>query len=257
MGFELGETYSGYRFLDVSKRNKSGVEYRVQNTFAQRIELLRTLPQGAQDDQELNERFVREMRVRAKLVHPNIVTMFNAVEINGQLVMTMEMVDGTTLAERLTLGAIPWKDAIAMLRQILAAVGFAHEQQVVHRDINPENVIITSNATVKLTNFGLAKQTASPKLTQMGAVIGNLKYISPEQVKGTSETDARSDLYSLGIVFYEMLTGRTPFDSKSQFELMAAQVNEQPTAPSFIAKEIPAEFDSVVLKALAKNPADR
>src|SRR4051812_15692461 len=104
MAFQLGETYSGYKFLDVVKRSKSGDEYRVQNTFAQRLEILRALPPSASNDQEQTERFLRELRVRARLVHPNIVTLFNAVELDRQLVMTTELVEGPTLAERLQLG---------------------------------------------------------------------------------------------------------------------------------------------------------
>ena len=257
MAFELGETYSGYKFLDVVRRSKSGVEYRVLNTWAQRLEILKALAQSAQDDLEQNERFLREMRVRARLIHPNIVTLFNAVELERHLVMTSELVEGPTLAERLQLGPLPWREAAALMRQALAAVGFAHLQRIVHRDISPDNIIITPEGTLKLANFALAKSSASPKLTQVGTVIGNLKYISPEQVKGVVEVDARSDLYSLGIVFYEMLCGRPPFDSQSQFELMAAQVNQTPRPPSASNPAVPQALDAVVLKSLAKDPAQR
>ncbi|PWU07701.1 MAG: serine/threonine protein kinase, partial [Terriglobia bacterium] len=257
MAFELGETYSGYKFLDVNKRTKNGVEYRVQNTFAQRVEILRMLPEAAQGDHEQSERFLREVRVRARLVHPNIVTLFNAVELGRQLAMTTELVEGTTLAERLRSGPMPRPEALALFRQALAAIGFAHAQQVVHRDINTDNIIITPGEILKLTNFGLAKAAASPKLTQVGTVLGNLKYISPEQVRGTGETDARSDLYSLGMVLYEMLCGRLPFDSQSQFEQMASHVNEAPQPPSAWNPQCPAALDAVVLKSIAKAPAER
>ncbi len=257
MAFELGETYSGYKILDVNKRSRNGVEYRVQNTFTHRLEILRTLPDNAQGDPEQAERFLREVRVRARLVHPNIVTLFSAVELDGQFAMTTELVEGTTLGDRLKLGSMPWREAVDYFRQMLAAAGFAHEHNVIHRDINPDNIIIAPGETVKLTNFSLAKTVASPKLTQVGAVLGNLKYISPEQVKGIGEADVRSDLYSLGAVLYEMVSGRAPFDSQSQFELMAAHVNEMPQPPSSWNLRIPPALDAVILKSLAKDPAER
>ncbi|HEY1342579.1 MAG TPA: protein kinase [Bryobacteraceae bacterium] len=257
MAFQLGETYSGYKFLDVVKRSRNGVEYRVENTIAQRLEILRALPPNAANDQEQTERFLRELRVRARLVHPNIVTLFNAVELDRQLVMTTELVDGPTLAERLAAGPIPIDEARDLMRQALTAVGFAHVQRVVHRDINPENMVLTQDGVLKLANFAAAKSAASPKLTQVGAAVGNLKYISPEQVKGVAEADARSDLYSLGMVFYEMLSGRAPFASASQFELMLAHVNQTPAPPSSVNPAVPAELDAVVMKAIAKAPDQR
>jgi serine/threonine-protein kinase len=257
MGFDLGETYAGYKFLEVAKRSKSGIEYRVLNTCAQRLEILRMLPKSAQEDREQNERFMRELRVRSRLVHPNIVTLFSAVELDRQLVMTTELVEGPTLAERLQAGPLPWRDAAGLICQALTAIAFAHEQRIVHRDITPENIVITPDGTLKLANFLCAKAAASPKLTQVGAVVGNLKYISPEQIKAIGDVDGRSDLYSLGIVFYEMLAGLPPFVSQSQFELMAAHVSEAPRPPSDWNPGIPKALDPVVLQAIAKAPSDR
>ena len=257
MEFQLGETYSGYHFLDILKRSKNGIEFRVRNTRAGRLEALRSLPQSAQDDQEQSERFLREMRVHASLLHPNIVTLFSAIELENHLIMTTELVEGPTLAEKLLLGPMPWAEAVALCRQALSAVACAHQQGIVHRDISPENIIITAGGVLKLANFSLAKGSTSPKLTQLGLVMGNLKYISPEQIKGMGDVDARSDLYSLGMVLYEMLCGRPAFECASHFELMAAHVVQTPVAPSEVNAAVPGELGAVVMKALAKEPAER
>ena len=257
MEFELGKDYSGYRFLDVVRRSKDGIEYRVQNILAQRQERLRVLPEAAQGDLEQTERFLREVHVRSRLIHPNIVTLFNGFELQRQLVMTTELLEGPALFERLELGVIPWREAATLIRQALSAIGFAHEQNVIHRDINPENIVITPGGILKLNNFGLAKTVDGPKLTQVGTILGNVYYISPEQVKGTAALDSRTDLYSLGAVFYHMLCGRPPFNSTSQFEVMLAHVNTPPWSPSVVNPTLPRELDAVVLTALAKDPAKR
>ncbi len=257
MEFQVGDTYSGYHFLDVLKRSKNGIEFRVENTMVGRVEALRSLPEGAQNDPEQSERFLREMRVHAGLLHPNIVTLFSAIELENHLIITTELVEGPTVADQLLLGPLSWVKAVALTRQVLSALAYAHQQRIVHRDISPENIIVGSGGVVKLTNFALAKGTSSPKLTQVGLAMGNLKYISPEQIKGMGEVDARSDLYSLGMLLYEMLCGRPAFDLESQFELMAAQVNRPPMPPNVVNPAVPRQLAAVVLKALAKDPAER
>ena len=173
------------------------------------------------------------------------------------MIITTELVEGPTVADKLLRGPLPWVTAVALTRQVLSALAYAHQQRIVHRDISPENIIVGSGGVVKLTNFALAKGTGSPKLTQVGLAIGNLKYISPEQIKGMGEVDARSDLYSLGMLLYEMLCGRPAFDLESQFELMAAQVNRPPMPPNVVNPAVPRQLAAVVLKALAKDPAER
>jgi len=257
MEFQVGETHSGYEFLDVLKRSKNGIEFRVRNTLIGRIEALRAIPEELQNDREHAGRLLREMRLHAGLVHQNIVTLFNAVELGNQMVITTELVEGQTVAEKLQHGPFPWPEAVAITRQMLSALGYAHQQGIVHRAISPGNMILGASGTIKLANFALAKGLDSPRLTQVGVAIGNLKYTSPEQIRGKGDVDGRSDLYSLGMVLYEMLCGRPAFVMDSEFEIMAAHVGVPPALPETVHPQVPREFASVLLKALAKNPADR
>ncbi len=257
MEFQVGANVGGYDILDIISSSKAEVVYRVRNLQAKRIEVMRVLPLSVAGDQERTERFLREMRVHAKLSHPNILEFYGATELERRLVMTTEAVEGVTLAERLKLGPLPWKEAVALMQQALAGLAHAHAQGIVHRDVKPQNMLITPEGVVKLADFGLAKAATSPQVTQVGVVVGTLQYISPEQVRGTAKVDARSDLYSLGLVLYEAVVGKTPFDYTSQFEIMVAQVNETPKPPSALNREAPAQLDAVILKAVAKSPDER
>ena len=255
MRFEIGKTFGGYEFIDFLGSSKTDATYKVRNVFAQRIELLRVLPK--QDDPDLMGRFLREIKVHARLVHPNIVCFYDAREIEGQLVMTTELVEGNTLAQRLQLGPISWTIAADYMGQTLSALNYAHREGVVHRHITPASIIVTPEGTVKLTSFGLAKAPSDPKLTQAGVVIGDLKYMSPEQVRGAAALDARTDIYSLGAVLYELVTGRAPFDFPSEFDMMLAHVKTMPAAPSAINPDVPRELDAVILTAMAKETSQR
>ena len=257
MEFELGRTYSGYKFLDVVRRSRSLVQYRVQNTIAQRLENLQTLPAAATDDQEAAERFLREVRIRARLQHPHVVSFYTALPVEGRMVMTTELYDGLPLAERLQLGAMPWRDAVRVASQILDVLACLHQQNFVHCDITPGNIQFGPDGFCKISSFALARPLGAGHSPESGAVVGNPRYISPEQVKGGKELDRRSDLYSLAAVLYEMLCGRPPFESRSQFELMLAHVNQAPAPPGGVNAGVPKFLDAVVLRGLAKDPAER
>ena len=256
MGFELGKTVAGYEVLEVLGGSKTGVAYKVRNVFAQRFEILKILPKNVQDDEEQVARFLREIKVHARLVHPNIVTFYNAREVEGQLVMTTEFVPGVTVAERLEAGPIAWRDAFRYTGDALSALEYAHANGIIHRGLSSSNLVISTDEIVRLGGFGLAKSISDPQLTAVGTVIGALRYISPEQVRGAA-VDARCDIYSLGVVLYEMLTGKLPFESKGQFEIMLAHVNIQPRHVSDMNTEVPREAGDIVMKALAKEPDQR
>ena len=257
MSFELGRTYSGYEFLEIANRTGATVAYRVRNTLADRQELLYVLSETAQDDPQRRERFMREMRLRARLLHPNIPGFLNATELNGHLVLTTELVQGRPLSERLKAGPLAPPEACRLAAEVLSALACAHEFGIVHRDVSPDSILVTPEGSIELSSFGMAKGLSSPQLTQAGAIFGNAAYISPEQARGTGELDCRSDIYSVGAVLFHMLCGRPPFVANGEFELMLAHVKQSPQPPSSFHAAVPPPLDAVVLKALAKDPAER
>ena len=257
MEFELGRTYSGYKFLDVVERSRNIVQYRVQNTLTQRLENLRALPATSADDPDAAERFLREVRVRARLAHPHIVTFYNALPVDGQMVMTTEVPEALSLAERLKLGPLPWAEALALTQQLLDALTCLHSQALLHCGLTPQSVLFGPVGFCKLAEFAWTRPLDPAHAPDSGAVLGDPRYISPEQIRGERQIDIRSDFYSLGVVLYEMLTGHPPFESRSQFELMLAHVNQVPVLPSQRLAAVPTALDELVMKALAKAPSDR
>jgi len=256
MGFEIGKTVGGYEIVELVGSSATGIAYKVKNVFSQRFEILKILPKEISGNEDQVVRFLREIKVHARLVHPNIVTFYNAREIEGQLVMTTEFVPGVTVAERLEKGPIPWQDATRYGCQALLALEYAHANGIIHRGLTSSCLVITPEGIVRLGGFGMAKVVSDPQLTAVGTVVGALRYISPEQVKGLA-LDARCDIYSLGVVMYEMLTGRLPFDGKGQFEIMLAHVNAAPQHPTEVNSNVPRALGDLALIALAKDPDKR
>ena len=257
MKFEVGQTVGGYEFLDLLDSSPTGVTYKVRNVLVKRLELLKILPRELQEDQKRVDRFLREVNIRARLTHPNIVGFYNAMPLDDQLVMTTELVEGPTLEDVISRGPIPLKESVDYVCQALSALVYAHAQGVVHRDIRPASMIITSSGKLRLGDCGLAKMYADPQLTQPGTVLGTVYYSAPEQIKGRTDLDERVDVYSMGVVLYELLAGQKPFASKSHFEVMQAHVQTPPTPPNELQEALSSDLSDVVVKALAKEPEGR
>jgi eukaryotic-like serine/threonine-protein kinase len=246
-----------YEILKVLGAGGMGRVYQVRNVITDRVEAMKVLLPEIGGQEEVAARFLREIKVLAALNHPHIARLHTALTIDNQLVMIMEFVEGQAISGRLGSGPIPVPDALTYIDQVLDALSYAHQQHVIHRDIKPANMMLTPDGTVKLMDFGIARTESEPTLlTAPGSTLGSMNYMSPEQVKG-ERTDERSDLYSLGISLYEMVTGERPFHGDSSFSLMAAHINQAPTPPVELQPEMPAGLNQIILTSIAKSPAER
>jgi serine/threonine protein kinase len=251
-----GQRLGDYEVLGVLGAGGMGKVYKVRNVISDRVEAMKILLPNLASEKELADRFLREIKLLATLHHPNIAALRTALTLDNQLVMIMEFVDGVTLSSRLRQGSIPTADAVKYVDQVLAALSYAHKLNIVHRDIKPANMMLTPDGTVKLMDFGIARSGGDRSLTTTGTTLGSLNYMPPEQVKG-DPADARSDIYSLGVSLYEMVTGLLPFEASSNYSLMAAHVEQIPKAPIVHKPGLPESLNQIILMALAKDPAKR
>jgi serine/threonine protein kinase len=233
-----------------------GKVYKVRNTLTDRVEAMKVLLPDLSDQKDLADRFLREIKVLASLHDPNIAELRTALTIDNQLVMIIEYVEGITLAARLLQGPIRYADSLSYIDQILAALSYAHARQIVHRDIKPANMMLTPQGIVKLMDFGIARSGNDLGLTMTGTTLGSIAYMSPEQVR-CEAIDARSDLYSVGVSLYEMITGQRPYVSDNNFEVMQAHLQVPPTPPIELKPDLPVVLSQLMLMAMAKDPAQR
>src|ERR671925_861396 len=246
------------RYRIVRKLGSGGMAnvYLAEDEELGRRVAIKVLNERHANDDSFIERFRREAKNAAGLSHPNIVSIYDRGEAEGTYYIAMEYLDGRSLKELIVgRGPAPVKTAIDYARQILAAVGFAHRHGIVHRDIKPHNVVVDADGRLKVTDFGIARSGAS-QMTEVGSIIGTAQYLSPEQARG-APVDQRSDVYSVGIVLYEMLTGKVPFTGDTPLEIAMKHLSEVPVPPSELRDDVPDDLDLVVLRALAKDPEDR
>jgi serine/threonine protein kinase len=257
MNLQIGSTIGDYQIIGILGAGGMGKVYKVRNVISDRLEAMKVLLPDLVAQPELADRFLREIKVQASLEHPNIASLHTAVRVENQLLMLMEFVDGMTLEQRLKDGPLPVSEAVDYIAQVLSALEFAHQHGVIHRDIKPANMMLTPGGVVKLMDFGIAKASTDQRLTMTGTTMGSLYYMSPEQIQGASNIDARADLYSVGVSLYELVTGKRPFDGDSQFAIMSAHLEKTPIPPVAIDPKLPQVLNDAILMSVAKDPAAR
>ncbi|MDX9992615.1 MAG: protein kinase [Anaerolineales bacterium] len=256
-----GQTLGKYRILDALGRGGMAQVFRGYHPQLDRYVALKVLRSDLVEQDDFLARFKREAHAVAGLRHPNIVQVFDFDVQDDQHYMVMELLEGDTLRARLNEYRIrgqrmPLPEVLRILVEVLGGLGYAHKEGVIHRDIKPANIMLTRRGQAVLTDFGIAQIVGSTQYTVSGALMGTLNYMAPEQgFKGIC--DERSDIYSLGIVFYEMLTGYTPFDADTPLAILLKHLNDRLPLPSQIDPQLPRELEQISLKALAKDPSDR
>jgi tetratricopeptide (TPR) repeat protein len=229
-----------------------GVVFKAHDTLLDRPVAIKSLSPHLLSHDGL-KRLLHEAQAAARLTHPNIVAIYDIVDEGEARLIVMEYVQGQTLRSLIPL---PWQRAVDIAVDICRALAFAHGRGIVHRDIKPENIIVTPDGTAKLMDFGLARSEGRSRLTQTGLIVGTVVYMGPEQAV-SGQADARTDLYSLGCVMYQMITGRPPFEADDPISVISMHVNVPPVAPRFYTPEIPPALESIILRLLAKDPAQR
>jgi eukaryotic-like serine/threonine-protein kinase len=235
-----------------------GQVYAARDSVLDRMVAIKSLRAELLSDKSFVERFRAEAKNLALLSHPNITTLYTLLEQDGSLYMVMEMVRGRTLEAILEQRGAPFtsEEALAIVAQAADGLSYAHEMGIVHRDIKPANLILTNTGLLKIMDFGIARAQGTQRMTRDGSIVGTLAYMSPEQCRG-QDVDGRTDQYSLGIVLYEMLTGKVPFEASTDYELMQAHINSPPEWPSRRVSGLPAHAEKALMKALSKKAPDR
>jgi TolB-like protein/Tfp pilus assembly protein PilF/predicted Ser/Thr protein kinase len=252
----IGETVSHYRIINKLGEGGMGVVYKAEDTKLKRTVALKFLPAGLTRDPEARMRFVREAQAAAALNHPNICTIYEIGEDDGRTFIAMECVEGRDLRDVIREAPLALDNALDIALQIAEGLSAAHERGIVHRDIKPANVLLTPRGRVKLMDFGLARIAGAAHLTRSGVTVGTVAYMSPEQARG-QDVDRSTDVWAVGVVLSEMLTGRRPFRGASEQAVIHSILNDEPEPVSAAVLEAPAALEGVIAKALTKDPAAR
>ncbi len=254
---KTGDTVGGHRVIELAGSGGMGTVYKAEHLITRRIEAIKVLPLRIGVGTEEILRFEREIQVQARLQHPNIAALYSASRADNAMHLVMEYVEGESLGRILARGRLSIAEAAAYAGHILDALAYAHGQGVVHCDVSPANVIVTTEGVAKLTDFGLARAVSDIGGKNVGVAAGSPWHMAPEQVRGTEPLDERTDLYAMGTVLYEMLTGRKLFDVEGAFAILRAHLDVVPARPRVYRRDIPPSLDAVVVKALSKQPGAR
>jgi eukaryotic-like serine/threonine-protein kinase len=252
----IGQTISHYRILEKLGEGGMGVVYKAQDTKLDRIVALKFLPQHLTSDKTEQERFIHEAKAASALNHPNITTIYEVDDVDGTMFIAMELCEGKTLRQIVESQDLTVRKVLDIAVQTCEGLALAHEKGIVHRDIKSDNIMLTPRNQVKIMDFGLAKIKGSSKLTRTGSTLGTASYMSPEQAQG-EEVDRRSDIFSFGIVLYELLTRQLPFRGEHQSAVTYAIVNEEPQPMARFNNQVSPRLEEIVAKALAKDRDER
>src|SRR5258706_3250344 len=250
----IGQTISHYKILDKLGEGGMGVVYKAEDTKLDRIVALKFLPHHLTAKDADKARFLQEARAASSLNHLNVCTIYGIEEHDGQQYIEMEYVDGLTLRQIIPIEKL--SEVIAYAIQISDALQEAHSKGIVHRDIKADNIMVNAKKQVKVMDFGLAKLKGTLKLTRTSSTVGTLAYMAPEQIQG-QDVDQRSDIFSFGVVLFEMLTGKLPFRGDHEAAIMYSIVNEEPESVQKYKPELPSEFLHILGRALEKDPSER
>lgn len=253
-----GQTLGAYRIINQVGQGGMATVYKAYQPSMDRNVAIKVLPRQLAESPEFAARFQQEARIIARLEHPHILPVFDFGESGGVTFFVMRYLEAGTLKTRMEAGPLSLNEIDRLFTQLVEALGYAHAHGIVHRDLKPANALVDEHGNVFLTDFGIAKllESASPRLTQTDAILGTPAYISPEQAKAQT-VDKRSDIYSLGIILYEMVTGRVPFLADTPLAVILKHISDPLPPPSILKADIPDSIERVILKALAKEPDDR
>ena len=256
----IGQMIAHYKILEKLGEGGMGIVYKAHDTKLGRTVALKLLPPKFSESEENKTRFLQEAKAVAALSHSNILNIYEVIEQDGEMCLVMELIDGDTLKSYITnlktgLG-VPVQQALTWTLQIAEGLKTAHEKNIIHRDIKPQNIMLRGNGQIKIMDFGLAKLSNTATITRPGTTVGTLAYMSPEQAQGLA-ADQRSDIWSLGVILYEMLTAELPFKAEHEAGISYMIINVDPTPPSALDLKIPHRVDTVVAKLLEKDPDKR